>query len=126
MRLLLLFTVLGGLGSSAAAQSVPEPARLTFSPASPNYAGLDVAAFAMRFYPAPAVEAAQSGSAVLECEAGPASRPVNCTVVEETPGGFYFGAASLRMVPQFIVSGSDGRTLREGERFRYKFVLRPG
>lgn len=120
----LALTNLLAAASTVAAQPEPSPARLTFSPTSPAYAALDERGFVMRFYPAEAVEMEQSGTAVLDCQVGLESRPENCAVVHETPEGFYFGRASLRMIPQFVVSRPDGQALQTGERFRYTFVFR--
>jgi len=95
-------------------------ATLGFAPASP-YRGLSAGEFTRRFYPAEAVEQEVSGSAEVECEVGPDLRPLNCTVVAETPPGFRFGAQTLRMIPQFVVGTVGGRPARQGDRFRFTF-----
>lgn len=52
-----------------------------------------------------------SGRATLRCEVSARGTMQACIVVEETPAGFGYGAAALRLAPKFIMSPpmQDGR-----------------
>lgn len=50
------------------------------------------------YYPAKAAEAEREGVATVQCTVLDAKGHVGCTVVSETPGGFGFGAQTVKMV----------------------------
>lgn len=49
------------------------------------------------YYPEIAARMGVTGEAVLECHTKERGELSDCTVISETPAGYYFGAASLRM-----------------------------
>ncbi|MBX9797712.1 hypothetical protein [Sphingomonas sp.] len=62
-------------------------------------------------HPREAKVAGKSGKAELACQVTLKRRLVNCTVRQETPGGWGFGVAALRLVPQLraLPRRIDGR-----------------
>ncbi len=72
-----------------------------------------------RYFPDIAVEAGVGGRAVISCRAMATGELAQCEVVSETPAGFRFGEAALRLAPLFrlaprMTDGSsvEGITLR--------------
>lgn len=85
----------------------------------------DAAAFASA-YPRRALEAGREGRVVLECYAN-VDGSLACAVAEETPRGFGFGNAALRVAHDFRLAPTlpDGRPVTGG-RVRVPIVFRVG
>ena len=68
-----------------------------------------------RFYPERARERGRGGRVTLDCIVG-ASGAIACTVARETPEGWGFGAAALKMAPSFRIAPrlEDGRPTEGG------------
>jgi TonB family protein len=82
----------------------------------------------MRYYPEAALNQSVTGRAVLECTAGGDGR-VNCGVVEETPTGWGFGDAAVRISRAFRMSAQlpDGTSVAGGRvRIPIRFMLSAG
>jgi protein TonB len=69
-------------------------------------------------YPKPALAAAVSGQAVVECKGASGKKFATCTVVGETPDGQGFGDAALELRARILIkpppasAASTGHTLR--------------
>lgn len=95
----------------AEVEGKPEPFDIT----SPTWATRpDAAAFA-RVYPRRALREGRDGRVVLECFAN-ADGTLVCTVLEETPSGYGFGNAALRVAREFRLQPVmvDGRSVAGG------------
>jgi protein TonB len=55
----------------------------------------------LRFYPPKALEAGIQGRAVIECVVTGDGGLAQCVVIEETPAGYGFGEATIRVAAQF-------------------------
>lgn len=68
-----------------------------------------------RFYPPRANQAQQGGRVVLDCLVASTGR-VSCTVVSETPDGWHFGDAAMRLSQYFRLGAqtADGRPTSGG------------
>lgn len=68
-----------------------------------------------RFYPARARERGQEGRVTLDCRVR-ANGAIGCTVANETPSGWGFGAAALKIAPSFRLAPrlEDGRPSEGG------------
>ncbi|MDZ4777517.1 MAG: TonB family protein [Alphaproteobacteria bacterium] len=68
-----------------------------------------------RFYPPRALERGREGRVTLDCVVG-ASGAIACTVARETPEGWGFGAAALKIAPSFRLAPrmEDGRATEGG------------
>jgi TonB family protein len=68
-------------------------------------------------YPAFAMEHAVEGRVTLACQAGAGGAMRNCSVAAESPQGFGFGEAALKLAPLFRRAGDDGGDVRIPIRF---------
>lgn len=72
-----------------------------------------------REFPRPALAADVSGSAVIDCQIGVNFRFTDCQVESETPGGYGFGTAAVKVAAYYVL---DPKPSTVGGRFR--FVVR--
>lgn len=100
----------------------PEPFDIT----NPVWVARPDAAAFTRAYPRRALDAGREGRAVLECYAN-VDGSLACAVVEETPRGFGFGNAALRVARDFRLAPTmaDGRSV-SGGRVRVPIIFRVG
>ena len=59
-------------------------------------------------YPDKALSAGLSGGAVVECTVTPKGRLQSCTLISETPEGYDFGKAVLKLAYYFRMAEVDG------------------
>lgn len=71
------------------------------TPAFPGYDQIPTAEDMAKFYPEKALDIGKEGGAVLECTVKKDRSLVNCTVASETPEGFGFGDAALKLSTLF-------------------------
>ncbi|MGD9813950.1 MAG: TonB family protein [Hyphomonadaceae bacterium] len=69
-----------------------------------------------RYYPAWALWFGVEGRVRLQCVVGAGGEMTDCRVLEETPAGWGFGAAALRLTQHFRASETmaDGRSMIGG------------
>ena len=85
---------------AALAARLSPPGRRRSSPSPGGWrvpTGRDMA----RYYPERAQRFGINGAAIVSCNVTAVGTLESCTVVEETPSGFGFGVAALRMTPLF-------------------------
>jgi TonB family protein len=77
-----------------------------------------------RYYPARAQQMAVEGSATLECLVAVSGR-LNCTIVAETPAGWNFGAAALRISQDYQMAPAtqNGQAVQARYRMRVPFQI---
>lgn len=75
------------------------------------------------YYPELAARRGVTGEAVLECRTIDRGRLVDCAIISETPPGYFFGAASMRMAGGGLVHAEE--TAPEGQiiRVRVPFTI---
>ena len=92
-------------GAAAAEAPVTAPATLIAPPVwLKKPSGPDVASH----YPQKALSAGLSGGAVVECKVTPKGRLQFCTLISETPEGYDFGKAVLKLAYFFQMAEVDG------------------
>jgi protein TonB len=77
-----------------------------------------------RYYPARAQQMAVEGAATLDCVVA-VSGALNCTVVSETPAGWNFGAAALRISQDYQMAPAtqNGQAVQARYRMRVPFQI---
>jgi TonB family protein len=78
----------------------------------------------MGVWPTAALKSGKGGYALISCTVNVLGRPVDCSVVEETPASAGFGAAALAMTPQLLFKPAtkDGKPVPEsGVRIPVRF-----
>jgi len=103
---LLVIVLTGTVASVAGAEdSVTAPATLIAHPVWQRMpTGRDVASH----YPEKALSAGLSGGAIVECKVTPKGRLQSCTLISETPEGYDFGKAVLKLAYFFKMAEVDG------------------
>ena len=78
-----------------------------------------------RFYPARALQRGMEGRAVLDCRVS-ATGALSCVVVSETPAGWGFGQAALRIAGEYAMEPAmrDGQPTVGRYRMNVPFTLR--
>ena len=79
-----------------------------------------------RLYPRKARAAGVSGRVMISCRINGYGRLIGCTAVEESPEGWGFGNAAVKLAPlwRFSPSRTDGSTV-EGVTLRLPIEFRP-
>jgi protein TonB len=82
----------------------------------PNWEILPSADDLKRVYPRRAMRARQSGLAVMRCQVTTTGHLQDCVVLSETPNGYFFGEAVLKLTPKFKLAPlkSDGTSVEGG------------
>jgi TonB family protein len=99
------------IGLAAAMAAIPAMASAADWAALPN--GDQMRAV----YPAFAMEHAVEGRATLACQVATGGAMQNCSVAAESPQGFGFGDAALKLAPLFRLAGDGGGDVRIPIRF---------
>ena len=79
-----------------------------------------------RFYPARALERGVQGQAVVDCIVTPTGALSPCALVSETPSGWGFGGAALRIAPEYSMQPAtrDGAPAEGRYRMVVPFAIR--
>ncbi len=67
-----------------------------------------------RYYPSAALRAQISGRVVLSCEITGRGEVTSCSVASESPAGYGFGDAALRLAPKFRMKGDPSEGIVPG------------
>jgi len=100
-RLILIAATCGACayGGAAAAEPPqrPEPTAEDADFTPPDWLRRPTPGQSAYVYPVKALMARMDGRVVLSCTAEPTGKLTDCEVIEETPSGYGFGAAALRL-----------------------------
>ena len=78
-------------------------------------------------YPTRARPAKVSGQVLLNCAVGDQSRLEKCKVLSETPLGYDFGSAAMKLAADFVAPATDsGGTSTKGDRTQITVAFDPG
>jgi TonB family protein len=104
MTIKLLGTVLLATALASCASSSPSPSQQT--PTSndrpANWRSLPAADLFLRAYPQRAWDEGVGSKVMLDCTIGTDGHLHDCTVVSESPAGWGFGEATLKLTPYFL------------------------
>lgn len=76
--------------------------------AGPQWAQRPSAKDVLRYYPPRALNLGMSGHATIRCAVTAQGALTACSIIEETPPGWKFGEAVLRLAPAFRLQPQDG------------------
>lgn len=77
-------------------------------------------------YPPSALSQLISGSAIVRCRFHPSGTPTDCHVESETPEGFGFGAAAVRVVGRGRLDPASLEGMADGATFTVRIVFSVG